>query len=62
LKVSSALQTPNLELLTAVMMIKTLKQSQISLRNDSQHFKSIFENTKKKCYEMDIEIPEVKRK
>lgn len=60
LKVSSALQTPNLELLTAVMIIKTLKQSLISLRNDSQHFKSMFENTKKMCYEMDIEIPEVK--
>jgi len=41
LKVSSALQTSLSELLTAVMIIKTFKQSLISLRNDSQHFKSI---------------------
>lgn len=62
LKVSSALQKPNLELLTAVMIIKILKKSLIQLRNDSQHFKSMFETTKKMCYEMDIEIPDVRRK
>lgn len=55
LKVSSTLQTPNLELLTAVMLVKTLRQSLVSLRNDPQDFKSIFDNTTKMCNEMDIE-------
>jgi len=62
LKVSSFLQTPNLELLTAIQTIRSLKDSLNSLRNSSQDYEHIFENTVKMCKEMNIEIPIVKNK
>lgn len=62
LKVSTALQSPNLELLTAVMLIKSFRLSLISLRNDPEQFKLIFENTETMCNKLKIKIPEVKKK
>jgi len=62
LKVSSFLQTPNLELLTAIESIKSLKVSLNSLRNSPIDYQLIFENTEKMCKELNIEIPAVKKK
>lgn len=62
LKVSSFLQTPNLELLTAIESIKSLKVSLNSLRNSPIDYQLIFENTEKMCKEINIEIPTVKKK
>lgn len=62
LKVSSFLQTPNLELLTAIESIKSLKVSLNSLRNSPIDYQLIFENTEKMCKELNIEIPTVKKK
>lgn len=61
LKVSSGLQSPKLDLLTAINSIQALKNSLIFMRNDT-FFKNIFEEVTTKCIDLDINIPTVKRK
>lgn len=60
LKVSSSLQSPKLDLLSAVNSIQALKHSLMSMRNDT-FFKEIFERVTTKCNELEINIPEVKQ-
>lgn len=61
LKVSSGLQSPKLDLLTAINSIQALKNALIFMRNDS-FFKNIFEEVTTKCIDLDINIPTVKSK
>ncbi|XP_050056135.1 zinc finger MYM-type protein 1-like [Aphis gossypii] len=61
LKVSSGLQSPKLDLLTAINSIQALKNSLIFMRNDT-FFQNIFEEVTTKCIDLDINIPMVKRK
>jgi len=60
LKVSSSLQTPKLDLLSAVKHIQFLKSSLISMRNSYEEFELIFKNTENVCINHNIIIPPIK--
>lgn len=62
LKVSSALQTPNLDLLTAISIVKLLKSSLSNMRNSPQdkEFYKIFKKTETICEKNNITIPKIK--
>ncbi|XP_025192029.1 protein FAM200B-like [Melanaphis sacchari] len=62
LKVSMALQSSNLDLITAVSLIKSLKLSLKSMRNDKDSFKNIYNKTLEICEENNISIPDVKKR
>ncbi|KAL4112114.1 hypothetical protein QTP88_015962 [Uroleucon formosanum] len=61
-KVSSTLQSSDLDLLTAVSMVQSLKSSLKNLRTDDDSFKDVYEETIKICKENKIIIPEVKKR
>jgi len=58
---SKSLQSSNLDLLTAVQLINSLKKSLISMRN-SEQYDEMFNKCLKICKEHDIEIPEVRNR
>lgn len=62
LKVSIALQSSNLDLITAVALIKSLKLSLESLRNDEDSFTNIYNKTLEMCKKNNISIPDVKKR
>ncbi|XP_025190524.1 protein FAM200B-like [Melanaphis sacchari] len=62
LKVSMALQSSNLDLITAVSLIKSLKLSLKSMRNDKYSFTNIYNKTLEICEENNISIPDVKKR
>lgn len=62
LKVSSSLQTPKLDLLSAVKHIQSLKSSLISMRNSYDEFELIFKNTENACINHNIIIPPIKNR
>jgi len=60
-KVSATLQSPNLDLHTAVTLITALQNSLQTMRSDKT-FNTIFDETKIACTKNDVCIPEVKRR
>ncbi|KAL4113589.1 hypothetical protein QTP88_017193 [Uroleucon formosanum] len=62
LKVSSSLQTPKLDLLSAVKHIQSLKSSLISMRDSYDEFELIFKNTENVCINHNIIIPPIKNR
>lgn len=62
LKVSVYLQSSNINLLTAVELVTSLKQSLISLRNNEKEFQDIFKKTVQMCNDNDILISDLKRR
>lgn len=62
LKVSSYLQTSNLELFNAVSLVQSLRSSLNELRISNNEFLTIFKNTQEMCEENDIVIPKVKNR
>jgi len=61
LKVSMALQSSNLDLITAVSLVKSLNLSLVSLRNDEDSFINIYNKTLEMCKE-NISILDVKKR
>jgi hypothetical protein len=61
LKVGTYLQSPDLNLLTAVNLVTSLKHLLLSLRNTESVFQSIFKETINMCEINNIQIPEVKK-
>lgn len=62
LKVSVYLQSSKINLLTAIELVTSLKQSLISLRNNEKEFQDIFKKTVQMCNDNDILIPDLKRR
>jgi len=62
LKVSTYLQSPDLNLLTAVNLVTSLKHSLLSLRNTESEFQNIFKESVNMCEIYDIQIPDVKKR
>lgn len=62
LKVSMALQSSNLDLITAVSLVNSLKLSLESLRNDEDSFSNIYNETLEMCKDNNISIPDVKKR
>ncbi|KAG6922295.1 zinc finger protein 862 [Chelydra serpentina] len=61
-KVSKALQAPDLSLLTAMTGVKSLRNSLAAMRSGPECFQSIFNDSVKMCVENDISIPPVKKR
>uniref|UniRef100_A0A8C5M9G2 TTF-type domain-containing protein n=1 Tax=Leptobrachium leishanense TaxID=445787 RepID=A0A8C5M9G2_9ANUR len=61
-KVSKTLQASNLNLLTAMTIVKSLRNSLISMRNDPEIFRSVFKDCEKMCAENNTPIPPVKKR
>lgn len=61
LKVSSALQSPKLDLLTTVYFVDLLKSSLSFMRNSPEHgeFNTVFKKTLEICADDDITIPKL---
>ncbi|KAF0748674.1 zinc finger MYM-type protein 1-like [Aphis craccivora] len=59
---SKSSQSSNINLLTAVELVTSLKQSLISLRNTEKEFQDIFKKTVQMCNDNDILIPDLKRR
>lgn len=62
LHVSTVLQSSNINLLTAIDLVRSLKKSLESMRNDDNDFKNIYKNTEQLCKENCITIPDVKKR
>jgi len=62
LKMSKLMQSNNLELLTAVEVLNSLKSSLASMRNNSNSFEDIYQNCLDMCEEYEIHTPDVKRR
>lgn len=64
LKVSAVLQTENLDLLTAMSIVKSLKSSLSSMRNSPQdeEFHKVFKKAVTMCEENNIIIPKIKNR
>ncbi|KAF0703978.1 zinc finger MYM-type protein 1-like, partial [Aphis craccivora] len=62
LKVSTFLQTSNINLLTAVEVEDSLKESLKKMRNEEYEFQKIYKNTVKLCSDIDIQIPAAKKR
>jgi len=62
LKVSVYLQSSGINLLTAVDLVTSLKQSLISLRNNNKDFQDIYNQTVQMCNDNDIYIPDDKKR
>ncbi|XP_008186212.1 uncharacterized protein LOC103310277 [Acyrthosiphon pisum] len=60
--VSASLQSPNLDLLTAVQLINGLKNSLTKFRSDDNYFTSLYKKVLEVCNEHNIEIPSVKKR
>lgn len=60
LKMSKLMQSNNLELLTAVEVLNSLKSSLASMRNNSNSFEDIYQNCLDMCEEYEIHTPDVK--
>jgi len=62
LHVSTVLQSSNINLLTAIDLVRSLKKSLESMKNDGNDFKNIYKNTEQLCEENCITIPDVKKR
>lgn len=62
LKVSTNLQSGELDLLTAVNLIKSLKLTISQYRSDDEEYDKIYNNVIKMCNENNIDIPVVKKR
>lgn len=62
LKVSKVLQANNLELLTAVEVLNSLKTSLVSMRNNRKDFDIIYQTCVDMSKEYEIHIPDVKKR
>lgn len=62
LKVSTNLQSGELDLLTAVNLIKSLKLTISQYRSDDDEYEKIYNNVIKMCDENNIDIPVVKKR
>lgn len=62
LKVSTNLQSKELDLLTAVNLIKSLKLTICQYRSDDEKYEKIYYNVIKMCDENNIDIPNVKKR
>jgi len=60
--VSASLQSPNLDLLTAVQLINGLKNALTKFRSDDNYFTSLYNKVLEVCNEHNIEIPSVKKR
>lgn len=61
LKVSTYLQSPDLNFLTAVNLVNSFKHSLLSLRNTESEFQNIFKESVNMCEINDIQILDVKK-
>ncbi|CAM5143744.1 unnamed protein product [Eretmochelys imbricata] len=61
-KVSKALEAPDLNLLTAMTGVKSLCNSLAAMRSGPEYFQSIFNDSVKMCVENDISIPPGKKR
>jgi len=62
LKTSAFLQSPNINLLTAVEIVESLKKLLVSMRNTEDDFTDIYHKTIQMCKNYDIEIPQLKKR
>lgn len=62
LKVSTFLQTSNINLLTALEVVDSLKKSLEKMRNDENEFKNIYKITNTFCTDIDIPIQTPKKR
>lgn len=62
LKVSSSLQSKELDLLTAVGLIKSLKHTITRYRSEDGEYDKIYDKTIHMCDENNIEVPKVKKR
>jgi len=62
LHVSTVLQSSDINLLTAIDFVRSLKKSLESMRNDGNDFKNIYNNTEQLCEKNCITIPAVKKR
>lgn len=62
LHVSTVLQSSNMNLLTAIDLVKSLKKSLQFMRNDENEFENIYKSTKQLCEENGISIPNIKKR
>lgn len=62
LHVSTVLQSSDINLLTAIDLVRSLKKSLKSMRNDGNDFKNIYNNTQQLCEKNCITIPAVKKR
>ncbi|CAI6371179.1 unnamed protein product [Macrosiphum euphorbiae] len=62
LKTSVFLQSPNINLLTAVEIVESLKKLLVSMRNTEDDFTDIYHKTIQMCKNYDIEIPQLKKR
>jgi len=60
LHVSTVLQSSNIDLLTNINLIRSLKKSLQSMRNKENDFENIYKNTKLSCEKNGITIPTIK--
>jgi hypothetical protein len=60
--VSASLQSPNIDLLTAVQLIDGLKNSLTQFRSDDNYFTSLYNKVLEVCNKHNIEIPSVKKR
>lgn len=61
-KVSASLQSPNLDLLSAVSLVKSLREHLSKLRSDDNNFIVIYNEVLSVCQKNLISIPEVKKR
>ncbi|XP_029343788.1 uncharacterized protein LOC115033809 [Acyrthosiphon pisum] len=60
--VSASLQSPNLDLLTVVLLINGLKNALTKFRSDDNYFTSLYKKVLEVCNEHNIEISSVKKR
>lgn len=61
-RVSAKLQTPNLNLLSAVTIVQAFKKGSISLRNDEDEYSRLYDKVHNVCNMYQIKIPNVKHR
>jgi len=62
LKTSAFLQSSDINLLTALEIIESLKKFLVSMRNTEEDFTDIYHKTVQMCKNYDIEIPQLKKR
>lgn len=62
LKVSSALQSPVLDLVSAIELIKNFKSAIVKITNNPEDYEEVHRQTIDMCNKHEITIPEVKKK
>lgn len=62
LKINAFLQSSNINLLTALEIIESLKKFLVSMRNTEEDFTDIYHKTVQMCKNYDTEIPQLKKR